>query len=179
MVRNLLILGIVLELIVFSTIIILDSETKTAAHSPYKEMSPYEVKAVSGEFLTKQALPVSQNSVALVDIKATYQERFKKLEDKTNNELQQIADRAYEEYVQGDQDLVSLLSMTKYANELKMLEIETDEAFYHIYDELSRELVNNGYSDSEAIEFKSEYEAKKKEQVKEILKMATSELNGN
>ncbi|MBE4907110.1 hypothetical protein IMZ08_03435 [Bacillus luteolus] len=179
MVRNLLFIGIVLELIVFSTIIILDSDTKTAAHSPYKEMSPYEAKAVSSEFLNKQALPVSQNSIALVEIKSTYEERFEKLEDKTNNEMRKIANQAYEEYVQGDQDLVSLLSMTKYVNELKALENETDEAFYHIYDELSKELVSNGYPDSEAIEFKTEFEAKKKEQVKEILRMATSELNSN
>jgi hypothetical protein len=175
--KNILFLGIVLELIVFSTILILETSPKTASNIPMKEMAIYEEKSISEAFINTRVLPVSNDPLSLRDLKARYYSLFKDLEVSTHNQLESLADQAYEEYIDGDKDLVHLLSMTKYANELKALEKETDEAFYQIYDELSRELVLNGFSTAEAIEFKNDYEAKKKSRVEEIIKIATSEMN--
>lgn len=178
MVKNVLLIGIILELIVFSTIIILDNSEMTVELLPMKETHKYEEKIISGEFFN-EVIPASQQPDSLSKLKQNYQRQFEDLEKETHRKLLRLATKAYEEYQQSEQDLVSLLGMTKYASALKALEVDTDEAFYQIYDELMKELVMKGYSDLEGIEFKQKYEEKKKNQINEIIKMATSELNNH
>ena len=183
MIKNILFIGIILEIILFSLIVWNKETPKPVTSAPFKQMAGYESKTVPNSFATQvsddqQVVPASNTSTSLTDIKLKYKSQFEMLEQDTQGKLLELAVSAYEDYIQGDQDIVSLLSMTKYAKELKALEQETDDAFYMLYDELEKELVYNSYSTSDASEFKTEYEAKKEDQVKQLIKMATSEIDG-
>ncbi|MDF0726033.1 hypothetical protein PY093_04815 [Cytobacillus sp. S13-E01] len=183
MIKNILFIGIIVEIILFSLIIWNKETPKPVTSAPVKQTAGFETKTVPNSFVSQvtddqQVVPAGNTSTSLPNIKLKYQSQFKLLEQETQDKLFELAVSAYDDYIQGDQDIVSLLSMTKYAKELKALEQVTDDAFYMLYDELEKELVYNGYATSDASEFKTEYEAKKESQVKELIKMATSEISG-
>ncbi|PGT88984.1 hypothetical protein [Bacillus sp. AFS040349] len=110
------------------------------------------------------------------EIKATYQQKFEDLEAKTNEKIDALFNKAKNDYQEfseaGGGSLKDLYK--KYADEGQKIEDETEAAFKVLYEEMSKELVSNGYNLAEAEEFKDKYMEQKELRKSEILEKALS-----
>ncbi|UGB30606.1 hypothetical protein [Metabacillus sp. B2-18] len=110
------------------------------------------------------------------EIKARYQQKFEDLEAKTNEKIDALFNEVKNDYQDfseaGDVSLKDLYK--KYADEGQKIENETEAAFKALYEEMSKELVSNGYNLAEAEEFKDKYMEQKELRKSEILEKALS-----
>ncbi|QHE53706.1 Ig-like domain-containing protein [Pontibacillus sp. HMF3514] len=126
-------------------------------------------KEVVMEFVVQENAPTSGASGSsskdnqdeeLSEIINKYEVKFTNLEDKTEDQFNQLVEQAKDDIASGAtfDELES-----KYLQEFEELEVITDETFNYIYTNLVNELKDNGYSSSYAERFKNEYEESKQD----------------
>jgi len=123
-------------------------------------------KEVVMEFVIQKNAPTSGSSGSsqknqdeeLDGIINKYEVKFTNLENKTQDQFNQLVEQAKDDIASGAtfEELES-----KYLQKAEELETSTDETFNTIYNNLVNELEDNGYSSSHAERFKNEYEESK------------------
>lgn len=173
MIKKLLILAIIVELGVFwyvhqgkEPVQVADLGQRELHHDMMKNMPADE---------PQPAVEASVTNDLLGEIKEKYKIEFENLEKETKKQANELLARAKEEFVEeSSEGMAALQVMGTYYNEFKTLEKETDEAFEEIYLQLETELGASGYSTEEAIEFRDQYEEKKKQLLKKALEVQGS-----
>jgi ABC-type cobalt transport system substrate-binding protein len=117
--------------------------------------------------------------VTVKQIKDLYRPVFKSLQSQANGKIDSLVSRAVGEYraQQSNGESISYSYFyQKYSSAGRELEAKTDGAFNYIYNALEDELKKNGYSTSHAKDFKTQYEASKKERESLLLAKAREAL---
>ncbi|UHA61408.1 hypothetical protein KDJ21_007055 [Metabacillus litoralis] len=175
--RRITIFAFILLVILYlgSKYVLVDEEKSPTSHTPQRQIVGKEIE-VPGEpvFNPTKIGHVEVSSVE--EIKARYQQKFEDLEAKTNEKIDALfleAKNDYQEFSEaGDGSIKELYK--KYADEGQKIEDETEAAFKVLYEEISKELVSNGYNVAEAEAFKEKYMEQKELRKSEILEKALS-----
>lgn len=175
--RRITIFAFILLVIIYlgSKYVLIDEKELPTSHTQQREIVGKELE-VPGQtvFNPTKIGHVEVNSVE--EIKARYQQKFSDLEAETNERIEALfleAKNDYQEFSKaGDGSLKELYK--KYADEGQKIEDETEAAFKVLYEEMSKELVSNGYNAAEAEEFKDKYMEQKELRKSEILEKALS-----
>lgn len=149
-------------------------------HSPQREITKELTAPNKTVFYQTQVdhVAVTNQTHSLEDIKANYQTKFEELQSKTNSQIDILMDQAlhdFKAYINKEHPDDSLKTLYQtYATQGQKIEQQTEIDFQTLYQELKLELVQNGYPEDEAEEFKQIYEQQKEERKSEILKQALS-----
>ncbi|MCH1627774.1 hypothetical protein [Fredinandcohnia quinoae] len=172
--KKILLIGIIFELALFIYIYNLKIELARVVNDvPSKQLNIAALKLadVSQFFEGENNAAVTVTATAqitLQELKSTYRPQFDELEEETKATFNKIVQDALGNNSQSEEKTLGLSSFTSLINELRTLEKKTDEAFNSLYRQLEDELTTAGYSTDEAIEFKTNYEKSKKEQIKKM-----------
>ncbi|WP_432354343.1 hypothetical protein [Sporosarcina sp. A2] len=108
--------------------------------------------------------PQTGGDVSVASIKAKYEPTLKSLESQAAGRLNSLVGRAKSEY--GEKSKTSEVSYgyfyNKYMGAAQSMEAQTDGAFNSVMKALENELKANGYDKSYAKNFRTDYEARKK-----------------
>ncbi len=115
------------------------------------------------------------------DIKATYKTKFEELQKSTNGKIDQLLEEAKKEFLslENNKEKTSVVGFyQKYAAEGSAIEEETEQKFFSLYEQLTKELQQIGSSEEEAKEFKVIYTQQKEERKSDLLKRAIAIIKG-
>mgnify|MGYP005849369635 CR=1 FL=1 len=169
--KKLLLLGIIGELMVFGYLLLQSSSIKqlssVASEKVEPVLNPSSSRLLSiDSFFDENSISDDQDKqlTSVEQIKTVYREAMEDLEEQVNAELLLLGEQAFRKFkkLQDDNKSFEVIQLfTKYSQNLKALEKETDESFQNLYEALQNELSVNGYDTSIAVDLKAEYEAKK------------------
>jgi len=156
------------------------AEKSVTIHSPQRNISKELSEPNKSVFRQTQVehVAVTEQSNSLEEIKGKYKRKFEELQAKTTKQIDALVENAIHDFQvylseESHDDSIRTLYQS-YSSEGKKIEQQTEESFQVLYKELLTELVQNGYSEDEAQEFKLEYEQQKEDMKSEILKKAMS-----
>lgn len=156
------------------------NERPVTIHSPQREITKELISPNKTVFYQTQMdhVAVTTQTHSLEEIKENYQTKFEDLQSKTNSQIDTLVEKAlhdFKDYIKKEHSDDSLKTLYQsYASQGQKIEQNTEEEFQLLYQKLKTELVQNGYSEDEAEEFKQIYEQQKEERKSEILKQALS-----
>ncbi|MBD7909406.1 hypothetical protein [Sporosarcina gallistercoris] len=118
--------------------------------------------------------PQTGGDVSVASIKAKYQPTLASLENQAAGRLSSLVGRAKSEYEEKSKtgDVNYGYFYNKYMGAAKSMEAQTDGAFNSVMKALENELHANGYDKSYAKNFRSDYEARKKNLRTELMNKA-------
>lgn len=128
---------------------------------------------------SKSSATDTQETGPAAEVKKEYKPEIQELETDANQQVNQLAKQAYDEYKQkkANGEDVSLLSLySEYKGEADKLEAETDKEFNKIYNQLVEDLEAQGIDPSKAEEIKWQYEQSKEERKDQLMKKAMDSL---
>ncbi|UOQ45625.1 hypothetical protein MUN89_06730 [Halobacillus salinarum] len=137
------------------------------------DLTEEEAQAASAEPAEKESKQGGKKSVT--EIKQAYEPTFNDLENQVKDRLQQLAEKAKEEYAnkQADgKDISYIYFFSKYKSAADKLENKTDEAFDEVYHNMQDDLVANGHDPKAAKEMKKAYENQKEQLKSKVMEMA-------
>lgn len=103
-------------------------------------------------------------SVTAASIKSRYEEKFASLQEEAIEQIQKLVSEAiaeYQERMANEEGISYWYFYRTYYGAVKDIEAEIDERFYGKYEQLVRELENNGHDKEKAEVFKEQYEESK------------------
>ena len=175
--RRVTIFAFILLVIIYlgSKYVLIDEKESPTSHTPQRQI--VKELEVPGQTVFNPTKIGHVEVSSVEEIKASYQQKFEDLEAKTNEKIDALFNEAKNDYQEfseagGGGSLKELYK--KYADEGQKIEDETEAAFKVLYEEMSKELVSNGYNVAEAEEFKDKYLEQKELRKSEILEKALS-----
>ncbi|MFD2215017.1 hypothetical protein [Metabacillus endolithicus] len=174
--RRVTIFAFILLVIIYlgSKYVLIDEKESPTSHTPQRQI--VKELEVPGQTVFNPTKIGHVEVSSVEEIKASYQQKFEALEAETNEKIEALflqAKNDYQAFLEaGDGTLKELYK--KYADEGQKIEDETEAAFKALYEEMSKELVSNGYNVAEAEEFKNKYMEQKELRKSEILEKALS-----
>ncbi|MCP8617585.1 hypothetical protein [Salirhabdus salicampi] len=102
-----------------------------------------------------------QEQISLDSILSQYEEQLSLLHEEVEGRIQKVLSTAMEDYYEAkdnDQGQSVTSLFFKYRNVIEHLELQADESFAEIYENLERELEQHGYGKSDALPIKQHYE---------------------
>ncbi|MFV2047937.1 hypothetical protein ACEWK1_11235 [Metabacillus sp. YM-086] len=174
--RRITIFAFILLVIIYlgSKYVLIDEKESPTSHTPQRQI--VKELDVPGQTVFNSTKIGHVEVSSVEEIKARYQQKFEDLEAKTNEKIDALFNEAKNDYQEfSEAEDVSLKDLyKKYADEGQKIEDETEAAFKALYEEMSKELVSNGYNGAEAEEFKDKYLEQKELRKSEILEKALS-----
>lgn len=121
----------------------------------------------------------SRSIMTVAKIKGNYRIKFKDLQTKANRKMDTIINNAKQDYNKRKSNggsISYLYFYFKYNGAVQSLEDQTDHSFNVLYDSLKHDLKKNGYSTTNANEFKVAYEKAKSSRRASLVKMIHSKF---
>lgn len=154
----------------------------TASSSAKKQPATNTDKKVSSQTgaAEKNSSTGSSKAKPTADqVAAKYEPTFRELEAQANGKIDALVGHAIGEYVdkkQNGEEVSYFYFYSKYNTAGKILERNTDSAFNYVYKALVKELKDNGYDSTAAQQYKTAYEAAKKQRRAALINKAKSAL---
>ncbi|TXC90929.1 hypothetical protein FS935_08455 [Metabacillus litoralis] len=159
--------------------VIIDEKMISSEHTEQRQIERELTLPASSVFSNRKLdeLTIVNNEKAVEEIKADYRMKFEELQEDTNVKIDSLLEEAKKEYqtLERTQEKTSLVDFyQKYASAGQVIEEQTEQQFYILYEDLTKKLEQLTYGEEAAEEFKEIYIEQKQERKTELLKKAIS-----
>ncbi|MBM7606363.1 Fe2+ transport system protein B [Metabacillus crassostreae] len=166
-------------IIIIGSNAITEEEKLSSDHTAQRQIERELTLPVSTVFSNRKIdeVTIVNNEKSVEEIKSTYKMKFEDLQESTNVKIDSLLEEAKEDYqtLERTQEKTSLVDFyQKYASAGQVIEEETEQQFYILYEDLTKKLEQHGYSEEVAEEFKEIYNEQKQERKTELVKKAIS-----